>query len=141
MTVGAGRQGEFFEKEMAVAAVYDRRGGGAAPPYRKWTASTASTTRSTLMPFRQRKSIGHSRRKHGEHGASDFSKRCRGSPGRPGPVSSGDVLPNGTTTGVPSAAAACIGPESLVSRTRQSFRSDIRWRRVVLPARFKIADC
>ena len=42
----------------------------------------------------QRKSIGHSRRKHGEHGASDFKRRWRWSPGKPGPVSSGDVLPN-----------------------------------------------
>src|SRR5271169_1077996 len=40
--------------------------------------STASTTRSTLMPFMQRKSIGHSRRKHGEQGALDFSRRWRG---------------------------------------------------------------
>lgn len=73
------------------------------------------------MPFMQRKSIGHSRKKHGEHGASDFNSRCRASPGKPGPVNSGDVLPNGTTTGVPSAAATCIGPVSFVSSTRQSF--------------------
>ena len=31
--------------------------------------STASTTCSTLIPFIQRKSIGHSRRKQGEQGA------------------------------------------------------------------------
>src|SRR5271170_3285624 len=86
---------------------------------------TASTTRSTLMPFMQRKSIGHSRRKHGEHGASDLSKRFRASPGRPGPVSSGDVLPNGTTTGVPSAAATCIGPVSFVNKTPHVFKRDI----------------
>jgi hypothetical protein len=36
-------------------------------------STTAATTRSTPMPFMQRKSIGHSRKKHGEHGASDFS--------------------------------------------------------------------
>src|SRR5665213_1138866 len=33
---------------------------------------TASTTCPTPMPFMQRKSIGHSRKKHGEHGTSDF---------------------------------------------------------------------
>ena len=31
-------------------------------------------------------------------------------PGSPGPVNSGEVLPKGTTTGVPTAAATCIGP-------------------------------
>jgi len=41
--------------------------------------------------FMQRKSIG-TLQKHGEQGALDFSKRWRESPGRPGPVSSGDVL-------------------------------------------------
>src|SRR5208283_5601717 len=101
------------------------------------TDKTASTTRSMLMPFRQRKSIGHSRRKHGEHGASDFNSRCRGSPGKPGPVNSGDVLPKGTMTGRPSAAATCIGPESFVSSTRQTFSSVISSRSEVFPARFK----
>ena len=60
--------------------------------YAYWTVcNTASTTHSTLMPFMQRKSIGHSRRKQGEQGASDFNSRCRQSPGKPGPVNSGDV--------------------------------------------------
>ncbi len=83
------------------------------------------------MPFMQRKSIGHSRRKHGEHGASDFKTVALLE--KIGPVNSGDVLPNGTTTGVPSAAATCIGPVSFVKRTRQSFRSDMSSRKEVLP--------
>src|ERR1051325_7719727 len=86
----------------------------------------------------QRKSIGQLRRKQGEQGAFDFNKRCRESPGNPGPVNSGDVLPNGTTTGVPRAAATCIGPESFVSRTRESLRRDIRSRRLPSPALFRI---
>src|SRR5271154_4252953 len=102
---------------------------------------TASTTRSTLMPFIQRKSMGHSRRKHGEHGASDLIKRFRASPGKPGPVNSGDVLPKITTTGTPSADATCIGPVSFVKSTRQDFKSDINSRKEVLPARLEIADC
>ena len=83
------------------------------------------------MPFMQRKSIGHSRKKHGEHGASDF--KIFDPLEKIGPVNSGDVLPNGTTTGVPSAAATCIGPVSFVSNTRQSFRSAISSRKEVLP--------
>src|ERR1019366_6174291 len=125
MTVGGARQEVFFA-------------GGKLN--QRTACKTTSTTRSTLMPFMQRKSIGHSRKKHGEHGASDLSKRWRGSPGKPGPVNSGDVLPNGTITGVPSAAATCIGPVSLVSRTQQSFSKAISSRSEVLPARLKIAD-
>ena len=44
------------------------------------------------MPFMQRKSIGHSRKKHGEHGASDF-RFCAFHLEKIGPVNSGDVLP------------------------------------------------
>ncbi len=87
------------------------------------------------MPFMQRKSIGHSRKKHGEHGASDFKIWWRISLEEIGAVSSGDVLPNGTTTGVPNAAATCIGPVSLVKSTRQIFRSDISSRKEVFPAK------
>src|ERR1700722_7071018 len=101
---------------------------------------TASTTLSTLIPFMQRKSIGHSRKKHGEHDASDLIKWLRSSPGKPGPVNSGDVLPNGTTTGIPNAAATCIGPVSFVNSTRQSFKSAINSRKEAFPARLKIAD-
>ena len=36
-------------------------------------ASVASTSALTASPFMQRKSMGHSRRKQGEHGASDFT--------------------------------------------------------------------
>jgi len=39
--------------------------------------------------------------------------------GESGAVNSGDVLPNRATTGVPTAAAKCIGPVSLVSSTSQ----------------------
>lgn len=93
------------------------------------------------MPFMQRKSIGHSRKKHGAQDASDFNKRCRGLPGIPGPVISGDVLPKGTTTGVPNAAATCIGPVSFVSRTRESLSNAINSRRDVWPATLLMVDC
>ena len=36
--------------------------------------STAAMTGSISMPFMQRKSIGHARKKHGEHGALDFNR-------------------------------------------------------------------
>src|SRR5437870_2352568 len=88
----------------------------------------------------QRKSIGQVRRKHGAQGALEIRKRWRGSPGKPGPVKAGEVLPKGTTTGVPRAAATCIGPLSLVSRTRQTFRSVISSRKEVCPARFRIGQ-
>ncbi len=44
----------------------------------------------------QRKSIGHSRKKHGEHGASDFKMVALLE--KIGPVNSGDVLPKIATT-------------------------------------------
>ena len=80
----------------------------------------------------QRKSIGHSRRKHGEHRAPDF--KIFALLEKTGPVSSGDVLPNGTTTGVPSAAATCIGPVSFVKTRRQIFINAISSRKEVWPA-------
>src|SRR5258707_7138531 len=92
------------------------------------------------MPVIHRKSIGQVRRKHGEQGTWDFSNRCRGSPGKPGPVNSGEVLPNGTTTGVPTAAATCIGPVSLVSNRRQCLSKAQSSRSVVFPARLKTVE-
>ena len=83
-----------------------------------------------------RKSIGQTRRKQGEQGACDRINRFLPLFGKPGPVNSGEVLPNGTTTGVPSAAATCIGPVSLVSRTRHSLSNAQSSRREVLPAKF-----
>ena len=40
---------------------------------REIACETASTTRSGLMPVMQRKSMGQTRRKQGEHGALDWS--------------------------------------------------------------------
>ena len=95
MTVGGGRQEEFFyvglsgRRQSPGAACFSwrvdsdqarwlRQDGGIhgcdARECRFSAATTTSTTCSTVMPFMQRKSIGHSRRKHGEHGASDFSE-------------------------------------------------------------------
>jgi len=49
----------------------------------------------------QRKSMGIRAENTANRARPDLSSRCRGSPGRPGPVQfPGDVLPNGTTTGV-----------------------------------------
>src|SRR5688572_5664035 len=87
------------------------------------------------MLFIHLKSIGHSLKKHGAQGAAPKIKRCFLSPGIPGPVSSGEVLPNGTTTGVPTAAATCIGPVSLVRTTRQNFNPTHNSRSEVFPAR------
>lgn len=86
------------------------------------------------MPFMQRKSIGHSRKKHGEHGASDF--KIFDPLEKIGPVNPGDVLPKIATAGISKAAATCIGPVSFVKRTRQIFKSDISSRSEVLPQQF-----
>ena len=83
----------------------------------------------------QRKSIGHSRRKHGEHGAADFKYGWRNAPQEIGPVNSGDVLPKMAITRISNAAATCIGPVSFVSKTRHNFNSDINSRNEVLPAK------
>ena len=102
-----------------------------------WRSSsrTAAATCSTLIPLIQRRSMGHSRRKQGEQGAPHVNNRWRALPGSPGPVKSCELLPNSATTRVPTAAATCIGPVSLVSRTRQDFKSAISSRREVLPHR------
>src|SRR5262245_57965227 len=104
--------------------------------YESRAVSTVATTWSGAIESMQRKSIGHSRRKQGEQGALEVSRWCLESPGRPGPVNAGEVLPKGTTTDVPSAAATCIGPESLVRTRRESLRVDMRSRRFPLPALF-----
>ena len=55
-----------------------------------------------------------------------------------GPVISGAVLPKGTTTGVPTAAARCMGPVSLVRSRRQNLSAPASSRKVVWPARLMI---
>ena len=77
----------------------------------------------------QRKSMGHSRRKQGAQGTSPTMAP------RGGPVSSGEVLPNGTITGTPTAAARCMGPVSFVRTALQQRNRAQSSRSVVLPAR------
>src|SRR6266540_190870 len=48
------------------------------------TSMAAATTISPLMACIHRKSIGHWRQKQGEQGACALSRRCCGSPGKPG---------------------------------------------------------
>src|SRR5204862_2296470 len=98
-------------------------------------SSRASTTCFWLIAVMQRRSIGQTRKKQGEHGTPARRIRWRELVGRPGPVISGEVLPKGTTTGVPTAAATCIGPLSLLSSTRQYFSRTQSSRRVVWPER------
>src|SRR5579883_109862 len=98
------------------------------------TFRIAKVVCSTEKEVMQRKSTGHSRRKHGEQRADPRNNWCVVSP-RPGPVSSSEVLPNKATTGVPRAAARCIGPLSFPSSNRQHFKSAINSRKVVFPAR------
>jgi len=84
----------------------------------------------------QRKSIGQVRRKQGEQ-----ELRLKQSMPRvawqtwSGQFGRGAA--NGTTTGVPTAAAMCIGPVSLVRNTSQSLIREQSSCKVVLPARFK----
>ena len=74
--------------------------------------STAFATSSALTAFMQRKSIGHSRRKHGLHSTWCRKTIC---PLPRGPVRRGSVEPKTATTGTPTNAARCIVPVSLVS--------------------------
>lgn len=91
-----------------------------------------------LSSFMQRKSIGHSRRKQGEQGGLDLRiSRRRQLPGA-GHVSSGEVLPNIATRGVPTAAARCMGPVSLVTKAEQLFKAAASSHNEVCPARLII---
>ena len=101
---------------------------------RRKAFKTASVTESTLISLIQRKSIGHSLRKQGEQGAEDRRNAWRPAPVSPGPVNSGEVLPKGTTTLAPTAAATCMGPVSFVKTTRQKDISAQSSRNEVLPA-------
>ncbi len=65
----------------------------------------------------QRWSIGHSRSRHGAHSAPRAP--AERDP-QTGAVSRQSVEPKTATSGVPRAAARCIGPESLVSSSRSS---------------------
>src|SRR5581483_2291414 len=93
----------------------------------------AATTLGTVMAFMQRKSMGHSRRKHGAQGAGPRTI-CTDAE-KMGPVSSGEVLPKRATTGAPTAAARCMGPVSLVKTSLQDLRRAASSPRVVFPAR------
>jgi hypothetical protein len=106
---------------------------------------TATTTASTEIPVIQRKSIGQSRRKHGAQGTGACRNwwlgpsegRCSplATGGKPGAVNSGEVLPKGVTTDDPTAAAKCMGPESLVNTTAQARKIAHKSRRLVCPAK------
>ncbi len=94
-------------------------------------AATA-TTSSTLTAFMQRKSSGHSRRKHGLHSTWCLTTRFSFPSG---PVRLGSVEPKTATTGTPSRVARCIVPVSLVNSSRHFRSSSISCSRVVLPMR------
>ena len=89
---------------------------------------TALTTAPTWMRSIQRKSIGHLRRKQGLHSTGSRTMPLRGDSG---PVSSGEVEPQMLTVGVPSAAAICMGPVSLVRSILQNRSSAHRSSSVV----------
>src|SRR5213594_3902721 len=88
----------------------------------------------------QRKSMGHLRRKHGAQETFPVRSLCgeEAPSGNPGPVNSGEVLPNGTTNWVPTAAARCIGPVSFVSNTRHNRTAAQNSRSEVFPAKLTI---
>src|SRR3954469_13703132 len=58
--------------------------------YETKTAFALVAANSGLIEVRHLRSIGHSRRKQGEQGASDLRMMFRLSPGKPGAVSSGE---------------------------------------------------
>lgn len=73
----------------------------------------AAATSVGSMLNMQRKSRGHSRRKHGAHSTRLRITRQNGPRGA---VSSGEVEPKMATTGTPRSAARCMVPVSLVRR-------------------------
>ena len=75
---------------------------------------------------------GHSRLKHGLHSMSILATRANGDKGG---VYSGDDEPNSATTGTPTAAAACISPESLLTTSEASDKRSIAVPRSVRPHR------
>jgi len=85
-TAGLGRPPMCESTARPAVTPYQRLRIGEVPCHNSFSA--ASVTSSTVTRVMQRKSIGHSRRKHGLH-----STGCRMTmPGRlNGPVSSGDV--------------------------------------------------
>ena len=69
---------------------------------------------------------------HGLHSTGSLTTRVRGPQG---PVTTSSVDPKTATVGMPSAAATCIGPESLVSTSEASEITPISVSRLVLPLR------
>src|SRR4030095_14380848 len=75
---------------------------------------------------------GHSRLKHGLHSMSILATRASGESGG---VYSGDDEPKSATTGTPTAAAACIRHESLLTTSAAIDRRSIAVPRSVFPVR------
>ena len=70
---------------------------------------------------------------HGEHGSDDRQSARAGEPS--GPVRSGSLDPKIATIGVPTAAARCIGPVSLVITKSQALSPAASTGSVVRPPR------
>src|SRR5664279_4254780 len=75
---------------------------------------------------------GHSRLKHGLHSMSILAMRATGDSGG---VYTGDDEPNSATSGTPTAAAACMRPESLLMTSDADDRMSIVVPRSVRPVR------
>src|SRR5690242_18900224 len=75
---------------------------------------------------------GHSRLKQGLHSMSSLATRASGERGG---VYSGDDEPKSATTGTPTAAAACIRPESLLTTSAASDKRSMAVPRSVRPHR------
>ena len=73
--------------------------------------------------------------KQGLHSMSIFAMRACGDSGG---VYAGDELPKSATTGAPTAAAACMSPESLLTTTAADDSRSIAVPRSVLPVRSRI---
>ena len=79
----------------------------------------------------QRKSIGHTRRPQGLHSTPRLTMRTRVPNG---PVARSSVEPKMATSGIPSAAARCMGPESFVTINLHRAMSASNCRKEVSPA-------
>ena len=79
----------------------------------------------------QRKSIGHTRRPQGLHSTPRLTMRTRVPNG---PVARSSVEPKMATSGIPSAAARCMGPESFATINLHRAMSASNCRKEVSPA-------
>src|SRR5688572_17628486 len=125
-TEGIGRPGKEHEQVQSIDVTTFLDDRAVAIEEHRWphqrtarprSASTAVYTRCGVIRVMHRWSIGHSRSMHGRHHTGCVSTSVRPPALGSGLVSCSRVGPKMATTGVPTAAATCMAPESLATQT------------------------